>query len=406
MNQVKIEKLVFGGRGLGYIDNKPIFLLNSLPNEEVVFKYTKNNKYFSEGFATDILCPSPYRIAPKEHHYLSCSPWQIINWGKEQELKKETASETYKKIGKFDFPSLEIISDDHDFNYRNKIEYNFIINNGSISFAIFLPKSNIKEPIDICELAKPEINYAANNILAWINKNNIPEKDLNKIILRCSQKGEVIAGLFLNSKLQFDFYPDLNDRLAGFDIYYIDLNNNISIYKSGKDYLEEEFFGIKITYGLFSFFQINTNIFKKALEDISGFIDGEDIIDFYSGVGAIGLGLRKYCKKLFLVESNLEASVYAKANVNLNNFTNIKIFPLPSEKAIHLISQDKTIIFDPPRAGLNSKIIEKIMLEKPKRIIYLSCNLSTHARDVKLLSEAYEIKLLKLYNFFPHTPHI
>jgi 23S rRNA (uracil1939-C5)-methyltransferase len=170
--------------------------------------------------------------------------------------------------------------------------------------------------------------------------------------------------------------------------------------------LEEELFGTKLRYGLFSFFQVNVPIFKDALEDIGNFVDDTDLVDYYSGVGSIGLALHDKCQKLTLVESNPEAVEYATENIKINKLKNCEAICKPAELIIDLITSDKTLIFDPPRAGLDKRIVEKVLAELPKKIIYLSCDLSTHARDIGLLKEKYNIKFLKLYNFFPRTAHI
>jgi len=123
-------------------------------------------------------------------------------------------------------------------------------------------------------------------------------------------------------------------------------------------------------------------------------------------VGAIALPLAKKVKSAVLVESNEEAVGFAKENVKLNKLKNCKVVFSPTEKALDYIEKGKTIIFDPPRAGLHQKIIDRILEIKPKKIVYLSCNIATQARDLNLLSKGYKVKSIKLYNFFPRTPHI
>lgn len=408
--RIKVEKLVFGGQGLGRVDNKVVFLWNALPGEEVVFNYTNNKKNFAEGLAIEILLPSSDRVEPKEDHFLSCSQWQILAWEKELQYKKELSQEIYKKNGDLNISSLEIVSDDNQYNYRNKIEYNFIEENGNISLAIFLPESHQRVKVDRCELARKELNIVAEDILDWIVEKEIGIMDLRKIILRVNQKGEVLAGLFINQKLNLKDYPELKNNLVGFSVFQKSFKGDVLLYTAGQDYLEEEILGKKLCYGLFSFFQINVPIFQKALGDISNFINQDDeVIDYYCGVGSIGLPLSTKMQTLSLVESNKEAVEYAKQNIDLNKLNtknNLEVFCQPAEKIIDLINSQKVIILDPPRAGLDKTIIERIIWEKPKKIIYLSCNIATQARDLGLLKDMYEIKFSKLYNFFPRTPHV
>ncbi|MFZ2189463.1 MAG: methyltransferase, partial [Candidatus Magasanikiibacteriota bacterium] len=141
--------------------------------------------------------------------------------------------------------------------------------------------------------------------------------------------------------------------------------------------------------------------------DIGKFLDkAKSVVDFYSGVGAIALPLHDKYKSAVLVESNEEAVEYAKENIILNKINNCEAQLSPAEKIVDLITKDKIIIFDPPRAGLHEDVVKQVLATLPERIIYLSCNLSTQARDIKLLSEKYQVKFLKLYNFFPRTPHV
>lgn len=410
MNKIKIEKLVFGGQGLGRVDNKVVFVWNVLPEEEVIFDYTSNKKNFAEGLATEILLPSPDRVAPREKHFLSCSQWQILSWEKELLYKKQLSEETYQKIGGLSINNLEIVSDDNQYNYRNKIEYNFIEENDRVSLAIFLSESHQRVQVDKCELARKELNIVAEDFLIWINEQRIEAKDLRKIILRINQKGEVLAGLFLNQKLNLKKYPELKNNLVGFSIFQKNYKSDVLLYNFGQDYLEEDLFGIKLRYGLFSFFQINVPIFQEALADISKFINqDEEVIDYYCGVGSIGLTLSDKMRSLSLVESNREAVEYIKQNIILNKLDindDLGVFSQPTEKNIDLINSEKVIILDPPRAGLDKTVIERIIWEKPQKIIYLSCNISTQARDLGLLKDLYEVKFAKLYNFFPRTPHV
>ena len=132
----------------------------------------------------------------------------------------------------------------------------------------------------------------------------------------------------------------------------------------------------------------------------------EKLVDFYSGVGAIGISLKGRAQSTVLVDSHAEAIAYAKENIELNGLNNCGAILSNAEKITRLIEPDSTLIVDPPRAGLHPKVVNKILSAKPARVLYLSCNVATHARDIKNLSPGYKLKDLKLYNFFPRTPHI
>ena len=417
MTTVKIDKLIFGGKGLGKVGGKAYFVWKALPGEEVEVNIKKNSSNFAEGIAVNILKPSKYRIKPREDHYLSCSPWQILEFKEENTWKVEIAKETYKKLGGIEnkiLKKLEIVTDNNEYGYRNKMEYSFGGETGKITLAFFEREGRKHIEIEKCELARPEINEVALEILSWINHHKITMRNLKTMIVRCNAKGEVLAGLFLKDRMEFSDYPEIGRNFVGLTVYYSTHKSPASVptdilYKVGDEFLEEELNGTKLQYGLFSFFQINVPIFKDALSDIGEYVENADFVDFYSGVGSIGLSLMNIVgkgKKVELVESNAEAVEYAEKNIKLNKFTNCTTVCKPTELITELITPDKTIIFDPPRAGLDKRVVEKVLVELPKKIIYLSCDLATHARDIKLLSDKYEIKFMKLYNFFPRTAHI
>jgi tRNA/tmRNA/rRNA uracil-C5-methylase (TrmA/RlmC/RlmD family) len=302
------------------------------------------------------------------------------------------------------------------------MEYSFIENEGTISLAFFKRGQNRKIAIDYCQLANPAINETAKKILEWINEQKLTERNLKSLIIRSNKKGETIAGLFIKDKLEFDQYPKLTKSFLGFNLYYSTHQSPASVitevlYQEGQDFLTEEINGIKLKYGINSFFQVNIPVFEKALDEIMKNIqqsipstsvgtNGCALLDFYSGVGTIGLCLAKNANSATLVESNEEAVTFSRENIKLNKIKNIEVIGAPAEKALEYIEEDKTIILDPPRAGLHEKIIDRILEMRPPKIIYLSCNVATQARDIGLLKDTYNIKSIKLYNFFPRTPHI
>lgn len=409
---IKIEKLVFGGQGLGYLpDGRVCFVWNALPGEVVEVEITKDKKDFCEGVAKKIIESSPDRIEPKDDHFLACSPWQILASEQEDKWKVEMSKETYKKLANLDW-DLEMVGGDKDYEYRNKMEFGFVENDGEISLAFFAREQLNKKAITECALADTDISQAGKTILDWIDKNKIPVKYLKSLILRSDLSGQVIGGLFVTKKMRFKHPISLDKNLVGLQVYYSNYKSRLSVpttelYSLGLDNLVIELNSVKLKFGLLSFFQINTPVFEVALKDVKQFLDKtKDVVDYYSGVGSIALSLHEHFKNAILIESNNEAVKYAKENIILNNIKNCEARLSPTEKMLDLISSDKIIIFDPPRAGLDKSVINRIVDVLPERIIYLSCNLSTQARDIKLLEDKYEVVFLKLYNFFPRTPHV
>lgn len=433
---IKIEKLVFGGQGLAYLpDGRVVFVWNALPDEIVDIEIIKKKKDYLEAIATNIITPSPERIAPKDDHFLATSPWQIMSYENENKWKHDIAIETYKKIGGdvFDDIDPEIIFPDEQYHYRNKMEFCFvpaderdiaippphrgtspedILIAHHISLAFFNRGGKSRFPLKKSELASPFLNETALYILKWINEKNIPMRSLKSLIVRTNQAGEAIAALFIKDELTFDDFPKRTDTLKGFQLYYSTHKSPASVptkllYNVGQDYLTETLDHTTLKFGLLSFFQVHIPVFTKALHDIAQHVPAHtNLIDFYSGVGSIGLLLAKNQTQVTLVDNNAEAIGYAQENINSNNINNAEAHCIPAEKITSIITNNKMIILDPPRAGLHEDVTHTLLKTLPPKIIYLSCNLSTQARDIARLAQKYKITFSRLYNFFPRTPHI
>lgn len=410
-----IEKLVFGGQGLGRINGKIAFVWNALPGEEVEVEILNGKKDMYEAVATKILTPSPERVQPEEAHFLSSAPWQMLDWDRENYWKKAIAIEQYGKIGGLilqqDPP--KIVSDDRIYGYRNKIEFSFVVlPDGTTSLAFFERGRHERIPITGSLLAEPIINEVAQEILVWVNEQKIPMRSLKSLIVRSNGEGQAIAALFIKDELPFSSFPKIHDAWVGFQLFYSTHKSPASVptklmHSEGQDYLIAHLKSTQLKFGLLSFFQINIPVFDQALTDIADFLHPNmPLVDFYSGVGAIGLPLSHNRDSLILVDSNKEAIQYAKENIALNKRNNTEAFCMPAEKMTDVISGDKQLLLDPPRAGLHPKVVATILQKRPPRIVYMSCDIATHARDIRLLSEAYKVNFIKLYNFFPRTPHI
>ena len=411
--KVTIEKMVFGGQGFGHVNGKACFVWNGLPGEEVEVQLAKNKKDYCEGIAVKIISSSVFRTAPLEAHHLSCSPWQVVAWEKENEWKREMSIEVYKKIGELNIEPEISYLDDYQTGYRNKMEYSFTpLADGTVSLAFFNRGTNGRTGHDGCVLADPAINQTAQQVLLWVNKHKIPYRSLKSVIVRSDNTGNTIAALFIKDKMDFSDYPSLDNKFLGFQIYFSKYNCPASVptellYKDGQDFLVAKVRGALLKFGLLSFFQVHIPLFEQALKDIGDHSQkGDEVIDYYCGVGAIALPFKDKIKSAILVDSNGEAIAYARENIELNQAENFTAECLPAEKITNIIEENKVLILDPPRAGLHQDVTDKILEVKPRKVIYMSCNLSTHARDIKALLSGYKISFSRLYNFFPRTPHV
>lgn len=414
--RVSIDKLVFGGQGLGRLPTgQVVFVWNALPGEEVEIEVIKRTRTHIEAVAREVLTPSPDRITPKEPDiFLSTSPWQMMSWNAELRSKQEVAAETYQKIGglSIDANTLAIAANEDLYGYRNKMEFSFATrDDGEISLAFFARGGRSRYAVDESQLAHPLINRVAGHVLEWIRTQTIPLRSLKTLIVRTNGT-TCLAGLFLKDELPIATGPALTPELTGVSIFYSTHHSPASvptkpILTYGNNTIIQTIGAFSFHYGLFSFFQINVPLFTQTLKDIEPWIEtARPLLDYYAGVGTIGLSVSSQEQLVTLVDSNTEAVAYAQKNIEANRRTKMTAICGPAEKMPEYINSSTTLIVDPPRAGLHPKLMSHLQEVKPHRIIYLSCGIDTQARDIKQLSDMYELSFLKLYNFFPRTPHI
>jgi 23S rRNA (uracil1939-C5)-methyltransferase len=416
MREITLEfkKIVGEGKALGRSEGKVVFCYGVLPEETAKVRVTFEKKNFAEAELLEIVKPSPRRVAPKEDHYLSCSPWQVMDYAFQCETKKgliedllyQTTKETIR-LDKF-YGAKEL------FGYRTKIEYSFTGEPGALSFA-FHKRGNYREKYLLpegCALISPAANAAALKILGVINSLKLSTADLKTLIIRDAKKpGSRVAALFM--KRQDIELPDMTmDGIDGFLAIYSNPISSVSqvdaILKTwGREFVTEEILGDKFYYGFDCFFQNNMELFAEALKEIRGaaFKCGK-LVDLYSGVGVIGLHLRDLADKVLAVEASESSSKYAALNAKDLGAKNFDMVCSLSEKTKDdLFEGTDILVLDPPRAGLHNKVIKRIMEILPKRIIYLSCNPITQGRDAAFFMEKYKIVRSAGFDFYPNTPH-
>jgi 23S rRNA (uracil1939-C5)-methyltransferase len=377
-----------------------------------------------EGAAVEVLERSLERVDAREPHYLTCSPWQVLSWKAEQEWKRRTALETWEHVGKFELPGeVELVGDEEQqFGYRTKMEYSVTAAaEGSagpdgmvrkLSLAFFQRGRHVLAPIDGCVLAAEPTNAQANRVLRWLESEGLGAPAVKSILVRADGAGHVLIAVFLRERRQFKQVLALDDQLLGLTAYFSNPQSPAStpdeqLLQLGQDYLDVPVRGHVLRHGLLGFFQVNAPIFEKTLADMEPWLkDAAHVLDLYGGVGSIGIGAVPTTSKLTLVELDAAAVEHAKRNYAAAGRTNAEAVASTAESALSYISSDVTVVLDPPRAGLHPDVVERLLFTAPPRIVYLSCNVSTQARDVALLSSKYAIKFARLYNYFPRTPHV
>ena len=418
----KFDKITPGGQALGTLKNgKKIFAWGVLPNETAKIQITKSKSSFIEGFAVEIFENSPERIEPKDKDsFLSTSPWQIFDFDFEQKIKQELIFESFRQE-KIELKNQEdFYSNGKIFEYRNKVEFSFWWekseeneNDGELSLAFFKRGGKGKIPVFGTSLATSEINQAGQKVLAILRDRKTASRDLKTLLIRANQKGEISAQLYVKDE-RFKLFSKEEITSLGFKNFEIIFSNPKSpasvitkkIQSQNQENLQDSVLGVNFNYATESFFQINLPVYEQALRDMKKFINiSKPTVDLYSGVGSIGLTIG--AGDLTLVEINEPAVKEMQRNITkLGREKTAKAILSPSEKALDFIKKGANLIVDPPRAGMNREVCEKILETEPERVIYLSCNPTTQARDIAILSKKYKIIYARGYNFFPRTPHI
>lgn len=410
---VILEKIVGGGQALGTLGGgRKVFVWGGLPGEKVEVQLTKSKSKMAEAVVSGVIEPSPERVAPKDpESYLSTSPWQIMSDEAETRYKAQLIDEAFELHHTVLPGKTDVYSDGVRYGYRNKVEFSWYGDDTGLHLAFFRRGTHGKVPVEGTSLARKEINALAHEIRDLLSSRGVEARELKTLLIRCSQQGDAVWQLYVKD----DNFKAITEEDAatfsaqGGEVIYSDPRSPASriskrLNAFGDVVLTDTILDIPFRYATEGFFQVNIPVYEQALSDMKEWTDkGTDIVDMYSGVGTIGLTIGS--DNVTLVEVNEDAVREMRTNIDALHKNACAVLA-PSEKALDYITPDATIVLDPPRAGLHDAVTERLLEQRPHRIIYLSCNPVTQARDVARLLEEYTIVEHKGYNFFPHTPHI
>jgi 23S rRNA (uracil1939-C5)-methyltransferase len=448
-----IKVLDAGAKGVSVAkapDGKVIFIPNVVPGDVVDVQTFKKRKAYYEGKATKFHEYSEHRIEPVCEHFGVCGgcKWQNMKYSQQLYYKQNEVLNHLQRIGKVELPEFEpILGSEKQFFYRNKMEFSFsnsrwlteqeidstedLGNRNALGFHIPKMWDKILD-INKCHLQEDPSNAIRNEVRAFANENNLTffnprahEGLLRTLMMRTSSTGEIMvliqffendkAGreLLLNhiyekfsqiTSLQYVVNNKANDTLY---------DTNIKLYK-GRDYILEEMEGLKFSINAKSFYQTNSDQayeLYKITRDFAGLTGNEVVYDLYTGTGTIAQFVSKNAKKVIGVESVPEAIIDAKANAERNNITNCEFYVgdmkvVFNESFIAQHGKPDVIITDPPRDGMHKDVIEQIMKIEPSKIVYVSCNSATQARDLALMDEKYKVTRVRPVDMFPQTHHV
>lgn len=382
--QVHIDRMDHFGNGIGNINGKIIFVKGALPGETVDVTITKDKKSFMEGNISTIIYKSSKRVEPFCNYFGVCGGCSLchLNYENTLEYKKDRVKNI---LSKFDIPKINVIRNENDLYYRNKIELKIV--DGKLGFY----EKNTHNLIEIkeCKVTKKSINKSFEFV------KNMKLENAN-VTIRANYNDEVL--IIIDSKEKPVILNPKDYKIVGIVL------NDKCIY--GQDNFMEKINNLFFTVSYNSFFQVNNYINLELFNLIKENIVGKTVLDLYSGVGTLSIVASKVVDKVYSIEVIANAVKNALINAKINKCYNINFILGKVEDKIGFIN-DKidTIIVDPARAGLDKKTIEVINKISPQRIIYVSCDTQSLANNLVDLAN-YEIKKFYILDMFSYTYHI
>ena len=382
--QVHIDRMDHFGNGIGNINGKIIFVKGALPGETVDVIITKDKKSFMEGTINTIIYKSSKRVEPFCKYFGVCGGCSLchLNYENTLEYKKERVKNI---LYKFDIPKINVIKNENDLYYRNKIELKIV--DGKLGF--YEKSTHNLIEIKECKVTKKSINKSFEFV------KNMKLENAN-VTIRANYNDEVL--IIIDSKEKPVILNPEDYKIVGIVL------NDKCIY--GQDNFMEKINNLFFTVSYNSFFQVNNYINLELFNLIKENIVGKTVLDLYSGVGTLSIVASKVVDKVYSIEVIANAVKNALINAKINKCDNINFILGKVEDKIGFIN-DKidTIIVDPARAGLDKKTIEVINNICPQRIIYVSCDTQSLANNLVDLAN-YEIKKFYILDMFSYTYHI
>lgn len=382
---VKIDKLSHDFKGIGKINDKVIFVPRVLPEEIVDVRVVMEKKNYCNGKLYGVINSSPDRIESICPYFDLCGGCTTgyIKYDKALEYKKNIVTDIMKRYANLDV-NPEIISNYVEYGYRNKVSLKVM--NGKISLSA--EDSNDLVNIDKCYLVNENIGKVMERF------NDINLNGLRDIVIRGTDDIMIILNGDIDSDIIIDNFKDMVSSIV--------LNNEV-IY--GSDYITIRVNGYKYAIYPKSFFQVNTDMISRLYDKVCESAGtGESLLDLYCGAGTIGIYLAKNFDRVRGIEVNSDAIVSANLNKEINNIDNIS-FECKKASEIGNINEE-VVVVDPPRGGLDKVTTDILLNSSVDRIVYVSCNPITLARDINVLKLKYDVMDITLFDVFPSTKHV
>lgn len=438
------------GRSVARHEGKVIFMENAVPGDIVTVRLIKNKKDWAEARVTKITSYSSERIQAFCKHFGICGgcQWQMLPYEKQLEYKQDQVLQSLKRIGKLELPEIRpILGSEKTTQYRNKLEYTFSNRRYLVQEELDDPQVSVLQnaagfhargiydkvvDVETCYLQDEPTNTIRREVKRWAIEHgqsfyDIRQHDgfLRNLQVRICRSGEIMVNVVfgyadeplqnaLLKQIQIQF-PSVTTLLYTINPKWNDsINDLLPVIFHGKGYVIEKLEGFSFKIGPKSFFQTNTAQAERLYQTVRAFAalrGTETIYDLYCGTGSIGIFLSDRIAKLIGIELIPEAVNDAMENALLNGVHHAHFFAgdvtdLCNEAFFEAHGRPDLIITDPPRAGMSEKLVSKLLEIGAEKIIYVSCNPATQARDLNLLSEKYHISAVQPVDMFPHTLHI
>ena len=425
----------YQGEGIAKIDGLTIFIPNAIIGEKVKIKILKVTSSCAYAKIIEIINESSERKKPDCNTYNRCGGCSLrhINYDYTLEMKKKSVENTLSKTLGRQVLVNEVVGMEKPYYYRNKLQYPIGIKDGKATMGVFAERTHEIIPTADCKIQNKLSQQIANDIFSFIKENNISvyneetlEGSLRHIVIRIGIKtNEVMITLVTNTHKigkEKELVQYITGKYAQIKTIVKNINSKNTNVILGNDneilygngYIFDYLGNCKFKISPMSFYQVNPiqteKLYSKAVEfaDLQG---NETIFDLYCGIGTIGIFASNKAKKLYGIETVPEAIEDAKENAKLNGIENAEFFVGDVEKALpEFIDKNKisadVVFIDPPRKGCDKRALETIMEINPQKIVYVSCNPATLARDLKILESSYKIEKIAICDMFPWTSHI
>jgi 23S rRNA (uracil1939-C5)-methyltransferase len=449
LESVLVEDYAAEGKSLCRAEGKVVFVENAIPGDRVDLRLTRNKKDWAEGQVTRFVAYSPDRVEPFCAHFGICGgcQWQMLPYEKQLYYKAKQVQENLRRIGKVELPEiLPIIGASRTISYRNKLEYTF-------SNRRFLLKEELSDPqlsplqdvagfhargifdkiVDVgtCHLQAEPTNLLRLAVKDWAIAHGASFYDireqrgwLRNMQVRICTTGEVMVNIVFGQEdeRRRALLDHILEKFPGITtlLYTINEKGNDSLsgltpeVYQGRGFVIERLEDFRFKIGPKSFFQTNSEqacALYKRVRELAGLRGTETVYDLYSGTGSMGLFLSGRARKIIGIEVIGEAVADARENAALNGVSQASFFEgdvtaLCQSDFFNREGRPDLILTDPPRAGMHEKLLRKILEMESPRLIYVSCNPATQARDIHILDEKYRVTAIQPVDMFPHTHHI